>query len=473
MQKIFHIDLNFMMLRKELFRPLLKRVAELGYNTVLWEVEDKIQWETCPECVRPDAFTKAEFAELLAYSRSLGLEPIPLVQTLGHAEYVLNHEEYAPMREGGYHDTYCISRVSVLNLLQNWIREYIELFGDIHDFHLGGDEAWSFGKCPECAEKIRNYGKLGFAMTHYAALADRLIRAGIRPNMWADLMLQHQDEVKKHLPLLKHFRIWDWQYASNWDSTFETTEVLSSFGLNVVLCSSIRSWGDKIWIPGTFHLDNAASTAEQAVKRGLSAYCVTTWTVRLIPYELQSHLMAVAPLSENVFSEAERLAVYRKATGFENEADADDFLRAAALAAADFPYSMAHTFGISWNGRKDHELPPHGWLEAAVKKNYENGIPVGECDAAETKLNEAETVFTHLAEKNPDRIAPWLDALSLEKAHLQLIRYVAVRDPAGKAFVRELKGRARAYFRKSYTDQSAEEAVLSLYSAASEFFINL
>ena len=98
LQQIFHIDFNYLMLRHDKIYPLLRSVAEMGYNCILWEVEDKIRWETCPECVHPDAFSKEEFKDILNYARSLGLEAIPLLQTLGHAEYVLKNQEYQQIR---------------------------------------------------------------------------------------------------------------------------------------------------------------------------------------------------------------------------------------------------------------------------------------------------------------------------------------------------------------------------------------
>ncbi len=88
----FHVDLNSVSRQEGYLRKWLKKAAEMGYNPILWEVEDEIKWETCPECASPDAFSKETFQEILQYSRKLGLEPIPLLQTLGHAEYVLRNK---------------------------------------------------------------------------------------------------------------------------------------------------------------------------------------------------------------------------------------------------------------------------------------------------------------------------------------------------------------------------------------------
>ena len=55
---VFHIDLNSVSLKESYIKKWLKKVSDMGYNAVLWEVENEIQWETCPECVSPDAFSK-------------------------------------------------------------------------------------------------------------------------------------------------------------------------------------------------------------------------------------------------------------------------------------------------------------------------------------------------------------------------------------------------------------------------------
>ena len=139
---VFHMDLKFVSLKREYLRDWLRRLKEMGFNAILWELEDKVQWETCPECVWPEAMSKKEFREIFSYSKSLGLEPIPLFQTLGHAEYVLRQKKYRSFRELDTHlDCYCTSNDGVTKFLRSWIEEYLDLFGDLRYFHLGGDEA--------------------------------------------------------------------------------------------------------------------------------------------------------------------------------------------------------------------------------------------------------------------------------------------------------------------------------------------
>ena len=149
---VFHLDFNTVHLNRETIERTLEHVAKSGYTAILWEVEDAVRWESCPEAADRDAYTKEEFREILAMSEKLGLEPIPLLQTLGHAEYVLGNETYRHLRENpDRKNAYCPSKPESRRLIKGLLCEYLELFGPrVHRFHLGGDEVYGFGSCEVC-----------------------------------------------------------------------------------------------------------------------------------------------------------------------------------------------------------------------------------------------------------------------------------------------------------------------------------
>ena len=187
----FHIDLNSVALKRETISSLLHFLAACGYDSILWEVEDKVRWETCPEGVHPDAFTKDEFRDILDEAAALGLQPVPLLQTFGHAEYVLARGKYIPWRElPEYKDCYCVSRPDVRAFLARWIDEYLDLFGSaVKFFHLGGDEAYSFAKCDVCSKRDR----MDLYAEHLVAISGELRKRGIRPGIWCDMILSGDD----------------------------------------------------------------------------------------------------------------------------------------------------------------------------------------------------------------------------------------------------------------------------------------
>ena len=218
---VFHIDLNSVALKESYIKKWLKKASDMGYNAVLWEVENEIKWQTCPECVSPDAFSKDEFKKLLSYSRSLGLQPIPLLQTVGHAEYVLSHKKYFSFREDtSRYDCYATCKPEVKKFLKDWIKEYLELFGDIKYFHLGGDEAYVFATSPECSAEAKKIGKGKLYAEYMKDISQPLLEKRIRPCIWDDMILHYTDA----LPVIpKQFVIWDWNY---WDGDSTPQKVM-------------------------------------------------------------------------------------------------------------------------------------------------------------------------------------------------------------------------------------------------------
>ena len=462
MQRIFHLDFNFLMLTKEEIRRQLASVAAMGYNTILWELEDKVRFETIAPCIHPEALSKEEFAEILAYSRSLGLEPIPLLQTLGHGEYVLSNEDFVPLRElPEWKDCYCVSKPAVRNLLSQLIEEYLDLFGEIKSFHLGGDEAYSFAQCPVCAAKAEKMGKLGLAMEHYAALTEVLIRSGIQPEMWMDIVVQHPDEIKAHLPLLKKFRFWDWHYTRGFgEDGYGNIDLLKEAGLKVIPCSASRRCGDRVFLPAAGHDVNVAGTARNAVKRGCDGYCTTSWAIRCVNFDLQKHIIALGPLAEE--TETEEISELLTGSGLfgGDWKKIERFLKGAELAATEFPFSAVHELGFCWNRYKCHDLPPEGWLAERMKDKV-IGADV------RRKLDEAEAIFLSLKDDAPEEMAHWLEAVALEKEHLALVEKALAGEWADAETLRK---KARSAFLRWQSGISAETLSRTLYSPLTDFF---
>jgi hypothetical protein len=323
----FHIDMNISQFRGDYLKQELKRLADLGYNTVIWEVENNIKWDTCPECVSPDAFTKEEFKEILAYSRKLGLEPTPLLQTIGHCEYVLKNKKYEPLKElPDRIDQYCPRNPDVAPFLQRWIHEYLEVFGSVKYFHLGADEAYTLGKCPRCRAYAEEHSLSDLFISHMNAMSQPLIEKGVRPVIWGDMILHHPEALDK---LSKKVVIFDWLYDRYYGSgevqvwgqgnrgrddldagtlerfgaylypfgdepgrdpdPFYTADYLAARGFDVVICPSSSSYGDSVFAPHAFyHMRNTFDSFRKGLSGKRKGAVLTSWTVHLFPWELQA-----------------------------------------------------------------------------------------------------------------------------------------------------------------------------------------
>jgi len=398
---IFHIDLNSVSLKEDYIKKWLKNASVMGYNAILWEVENEIQWETCPECVSPDAFSKDEFRELLNYSRQLGLESIPLLQTIGHAEYVLQHEKYIPFRENPeYYDCYCTSNPEVRKFLKNWIVEYLEIFGDIKYFHLGGDEAYRFGSCQQCSLKIAEASANQLYAEHIIDISQPLLEKGIRPGIWNDMILKQPDNLSV---IPKNFVFWDWNY---WDGdgtpdrvmvwskgdrfnkenitdetkkyfpdiiddsgnlrAFYTSDMLKDQGYDVILCSSSRSYGDGVFAGrNDVHTSNIIGAARKTISEGLLGNCVTSWAVRIPNYETQHQWLYLAPLTiKNPQLSYQELLIKTSQDLF--GVKSQEFFETISLVGYSFPFANEKSTGIQWTNLKDSRPAPTGFLKNLI-----------------------------------------------------------------------------------------------------------
>jgi hypothetical protein len=437
---VFHIDMNSVALTKEQVKEQLSAVAAMGYNAVLWEVEDKIKWKTCPECVSPEAFSKEEFRNILKFSDSLGLVSIPLLQTIGHAEYVLKNEKYKSLRElPERYDCYCEANVEVKKLLKQWIEEYIDLFGNVKYFHLGGDEAYVFASCPACLEACKKKSKGEIYAEYENELAADLIKRGIRPGLWGDMLLHFTEGLNF---LSKKFIVWDWNY---WDGCntpdnvmvwckggrlslneiaadvknefpcivssenklvpFYTGDYLKNKGFDVIISASSRSYGDAVFAGvHKIHSDNIAGAAKKTMEAGLYGMCVTSWGVRIAPFETQKQWIFLAPLTlkNNSLPLGGLLSdCYLKLFG------ANDSLYSEAFSSIgySFPFANEKSTGIMWTGMKDSRPAPKGYIKDLIEK-WKTGNSkrwneaVESIKEAKRKISEGDRLLDNLMYKS-------------------------------------------------------------------------
>ncbi len=421
---IFHVDMNMAKFSRPYLEKWLTYLAAKGYNAILWEVENHVQWETIPECVFPEAFSKDEFHEILDFSRNLGLEPIPLFQTIGHAEYVLKHEPYVHLRElPDKIDQYCPLHPEVVPMLKEWIAEYLSVFSDIRFFHLGADEAWFLGKCPKCAAFSEEFSRSRLYVDHINKVAEPVFAAGIRPAIWCDMILHYPESMDE---LSDRFLIFDWEYSLNnsadrvriWGKGTRFAEKLSDWerelfgrfilpdgengrmqiqytldflkdrGFDVISCPSSSSFGDNVFSPlQSVHEPNTWDFSRNGFDRADGA-CLTSWSVHFHPWEMQKSCIDMLPFS--VAKPDANLdgfhADFLRDTFGEGT---DEFIQVQKLFESPAPYTYTRSLGfhkscLTVNG--DHifkevcEIHEKGNAEAELEKartalrGYEKGM---------------------------------------------------------------------------------------------------
>src|SRR5262245_37316997 len=95
-----HLDLKGTMFKDSYIPQLLRDLASQKVNAVLVEYEDVFPYDGLDIAYdRKTRWSKATLKRFLAEAKKNHIEVIPLVQCLGHLEYVLGYDRYRKYAE--------------------------------------------------------------------------------------------------------------------------------------------------------------------------------------------------------------------------------------------------------------------------------------------------------------------------------------------------------------------------------------
>ena len=258
-------------------RKLIRLAGAMQYTHVVLEFWGTYKYDCLPELGWNDlSYTKEEVKEIISEIREMGMEPIPMINHLGHAaggrmnggkNVVLDqnpklHRLFMP---DGW--SWNIFNPEVPALLRKIRAELYSLFGETEYFHAGLDEAYMFAENPT----------LRAAMPDYLASVTKEISAeGRRPMLWMDMFLP--PESKTHHPCrcteqeMHDFldKISPDTVLVDWD--YDVTEI--PVPTSKYLADNCKF--DIVTAP--WHKPaNIAACAETAINLGLHGFMMTTW----------------------------------------------------------------------------------------------------------------------------------------------------------------------------------------------------
>ncbi len=167
-----------------------RSVVRRKFNMLVIEINAGLRYESRPEIAGPAAWSREEHEQLLQLCRDHFIEPVPLVNSYGHAGYLsLRHQE---LREDGRLNTICTRHPGSWALLTDLYTELLELFAPVNYFHVGLDEIrWQTLDVPEAKRCARCAGvsKGELLAAHVTRVRDWFHERGVRTVMWGDQLL--------------------------------------------------------------------------------------------------------------------------------------------------------------------------------------------------------------------------------------------------------------------------------------------
>jgi len=257
----------------------LERIAPAGFNMLFMEIGDAYPYRSHPEVTPEWAWSRAQWEEYLNAARSLGIEPIPLINSLGHQTETGLGLAHPEMREDPDGWCLCPQHPDTLRCLCEMIDELIDLFQP-RAFHVGLDEAdmpgrpQTFCVCPKC--KDTDGGEL-FA-NHILGLHEHITGQGLEMLMWPDMLLwePRQNQINglrtgtwraiDRLP--RDIILVDWIYGVV--KEYVGTRYFLDHGFRVMGAT----WNEPLAV---------ADYARFAADHQMYGMCATTWAGMLLP----------------------------------------------------------------------------------------------------------------------------------------------------------------------------------------------
>lgn len=232
-----------------LHRRLLERViARYKMNHLVMQV-DYTQWNTDPKLTTDFSVPKEQVAEYVKLVRQNTLEPIPLVQSLGHAEWMFKNGrnvELAEDPEVPY--AYSVTNPATYAFIQLIYDETLALFGSRY-FHIGHDEVSMRGRYP-FREEARRWGKTKLFVYDTNRLHDYLADKGVRTMMWGDMLLSRDESndsaanapsadeaARRRAEISKDIVICDWHYTPSPPEDYKSLKVFRDAGFTTIACT--------------------------------------------------------------------------------------------------------------------------------------------------------------------------------------------------------------------------------------------
>ncbi len=170
------------------FRRNLDLMARMKIRYFALEFGPQVVLDFDPSIAQGGKYSKAQAKEIIAYGRSLGMEPIGYLNLLGHLDRGYQKAPYTD--HGGLmiqnDETY-------ERFVHPILSEMLDVYGPIQYFHCGMDEAWElFSWFSE--QKMDGAGLL---VRHIRRVNDFLKARGVRLVIWHDMFLA--PELRKAL----------------------------------------------------------------------------------------------------------------------------------------------------------------------------------------------------------------------------------------------------------------------------------
>ncbi|OGV47642.1 MAG: hypothetical protein A2017_21780 [Lentisphaerae bacterium GWF2_44_16] len=195
--RFYHICMSGSTPNIESFLELIRTIKLFGYNGIVIEFENKFPYTKNNSFLHPDHYLLEDIKKIRETAVNFGVQVIPLLQCLGHLEYLLKYDEFKDLCEvEGHIRDACPLNEWTFEIFKQFSEEILEQFPETKYFHIGADEVRILGECPKCKKYEGKHGNYSTFTAYVKKVTDHLLAKGIQPMMWDDIIYRHYPDVK-------------------------------------------------------------------------------------------------------------------------------------------------------------------------------------------------------------------------------------------------------------------------------------
>lgn len=306
MIRAFQWDLARQVERLDWLRQQLPRYAEWGYQELYLHLEDAVEYPSLPGVARADAYSHRELAQLVDDADRVGIKVVPIVNLLGHTQYLIKTPELRDLNELRHADGTPQDRGQLCPVLPRTLEVAEKLFADVGAFcsagkiHVGLDESFQLGRHPQSQVEIAEIGLAAHFARYASRLHERVSARGLKMGMWADMLAL----IPEAIPLLpRGIAAYDWYYYP-----FRTRPRMELHNFREYdLAPALRAQGIEYWgcpMNGAFRfeplpifadrLQNLRSWWKRCQQTHAAGYLVTSWEAYRLAIETTTVVDAAA-----------------------------------------------------------------------------------------------------------------------------------------------------------------------------------
>lgn len=365
--RAIQVDVKHHREKKDYYYNIIDKLASYKINAIILELEDKIKFQRHPLIGSEDALSILEWKELSEYAKARNIEISPLVQGLGHASFILKHDQYKALRDDPDSDwAFNPLNPRTYEVQFDLYKDAMEATPHGKYLHVGGDEVHTTGRGS-------NKSALELQLTWLNKVCKFAEDNNRIPIFWDDMPLKHagvygamfQPELSK----TEVEKIWEenehklsefldlfpknciymrWNYAS--PQALGNTKAMDWFqkhGMQVMGATA----GQRRWIlmpQDGGNLDNIKSFAKSSIEQNLDGLLLTLWDDDSPHFEL--YWRGIIAFAEQTWAGVSRnkddlLAAYRQRE-FSHTVASKDFAFVDQLETPVAFFSGAFTKGV-------------------------------------------------------------------------------------------------------------------------------